>query len=92
VTFGPDPEGGGDESGCSVVDEEEESSTSSEGGEDGGGGEVSRISERPSDPSFCRDRSFWIRDWEKGVLWGLGDVEYSSTVVLTAVAISSLDV
>lgn len=68
VTFGRDPACGGEsEPGCKVVDDEDESSRSSDGG-DGGAGRDSLISERSPWPSFCRDRSFWIRDWENGVL------------------------
>ena len=64
---------------------------SSERDEDGAG-DVSLMSDKPSEPSTCRDRSFWIRDCVEGVLCGAGDVEYSSTVVRTAVVISSLEV
>jgi hypothetical protein len=82
----------GGDSGCNVADDDTESSTSSEREEDGAG-DVSLIAVRLS-PLWCLwARSFCvIRVSENGVLCGGPDVEYSSTVVLIAVVISSRDV
>lgn len=78
----------GGESGGRVVEEETDSSRSGSSS-----WESWRFSEEVSALSPCFDNIFWVmRLWEKGVLWGRGVVEYSSTVDRTAVVISSRDV
>ena len=78
----------GGESGGRVVEEETDSSSSGSSYCESG-----RLSVEVSALSPCFDNIFWvIRFWEKGVLWGRGVVEYSSTVDRTAVVISSRDV
>lgn len=75
-----------------MAEDETESSTSSDR-EGEGDGDVSLIDARLSPLSCFWDRSFCvIRVCENGVLCGRVVVEYSSTVFLIAVVISSLEV
>lgn len=79
-------------SGWSVVDEEMESSRSSDRVDEGGDGGSPDEDRSSIFPDFFPKMFSVMRFWEKGVLCGSGVREYSSTVDLIALVISSLDV